>query len=185
MELSRLHIEVVVWWCDVMACCCGSLVSCLVTLMCCCGSLVLMPCYFDVAGTTMRLDIVLWCGVALLWCYRQVWCWCHVTLMCWCYDATWCSAMMWHCGVMVLWCYSQFWCHAMPLRFYDMLLGRCNVYYAVVTLLFHTVTCISELLWTCCVTTYTSTLMNHCVKMTLRWRMTTLLLTTFYILKSR
>lgn len=60
--------------------------------------------------------------------------------MCWCYDAT-------------LRCYGvidRFGVDAMPLRFYDMLLGRCNVYYAIVTLLFHTVTCISELLWKCC-----------------------------------
>lgn len=57
------------------------------------------------------------------------------------------------CDVAVLWCYgvrARFSVDAMPLRFYDMLLGRCNVYYAVVTLLFHTVTCISELLWKCC-----------------------------------
>lgn len=72
---------------------------------------------------------------------------------------------MMRCNGVLLW---ELGVDAMPLGFYDMLLGRCNVYYAVVTLLFHTVTCISELLWTCCVTTYTSTLMNHCVKMTLR-----------------
>lgn len=54
---------------------------------------------------------------------------------------------------MALRCYgviARFSVDAMPLRFYDMLLGRCNVYYAVVTLLFYTVTCISELHWKCC-----------------------------------
>lgn len=55
MELLWLDIEVVVWWCDVMVCCCGSLVLCYVILMCCCGSLVLMLCYFDV--------LVLWCDL--------------------------------------------------------------------------------------------------------------------------
>lgn len=51
---------------------------------------------------------------------------------------------------MALRCYgiiARFGVDAMPLLFYDMLLGRCNVYYAVVMLVFHTVTCISELLW--------------------------------------
>lgn len=69
--------------------------------------------------------------------------------------------MMMRCNGVLLWKLG-----VMPLRFYDMLLGRCSVYYAVVTLLFHTVTCISELLWK--FATYTATLMNHCVKMTLR-----------------
>ena len=70
---------------------------------------------------------------------------------------------------MALRCYgiiARFGVDAMPLLFYDMLLGRCNVYYAVVMLVFHTVTCISELLWK--FATYTATLMNHCVKMTLQ-----------------
>lgn len=55
--------------------------------------------------------------------------------------------MMWRCGVMGGIARGI---DAMPLQFYDMSLGRCNVYYAVVTLLFHTVTCICELLWKCC-----------------------------------
>ncbi|HAR4747170.1 TPA: hypothetical protein I1Q50_002065 [Staphylococcus aureus] len=55
--------------------------------------------------------------------------------------------MMWRCGVMGGIARGI---DAMPLQFYDMSFGRCNVYYAVVTLLFHTVTCICELLWKCC-----------------------------------
>lgn len=63
------------------------------------------------------------------------------------------SVLLWKLGVMPCYFDVLLWelgVDAMPLRFYDMLLGRCNVYYAVVTLLFHTVTCICELLWKCC-----------------------------------
>lgn len=70
---------------------------------------------------------------------------------------------MMRCNGVLLW---KLGVDAMLLLFYDMLLGRCSVYYAVVMLVFHTVTCISELLWK--FATYTATLMNHCVKMTLR-----------------
>lgn len=62
--------------------------------------------------------------------------------------------MMWRCGVMGGIARGI---DAMPLQFYDMSLGR---YYF--TLLHVFVNCCGN------VATYTATLMNHCVKMTLQ-----------------